>query len=85
MWNQIKANVSNIPITTVQGQETAALGAIILAATGVGLFPNIEFACRKMIKLNQTFKPDPLSHKLYEPIYNRYVSLSETLEKYWQK
>jgi xylulokinase len=84
LWNQIKADVTNIPITTVQGQETAALGAIILAATGAGVFSSIESACKKMVKLNQTFWPDSQRHQLYKPIYDRYVSLSHALEKYWR-
>ncbi|WP_276373747.1 FGGY family carbohydrate kinase [Chryseolinea sp. H1M3-3] len=84
LWNQIKADVSNIPITTVQGQETAAIGAAILAATGSGFFCSIEAACNKMVNLSQTFIPDPKRHKVYEGVYARYVNLTHNLEKYWE-
>ncbi len=84
LWNQIKADVSNIPITTVQGQETAAIGAAILAATGTGFFSSIECACKKMVKLCHTFMPDPQRHKTYEGVYARYVNLTHSLEKYWE-
>jgi sugar (pentulose or hexulose) kinase len=83
LWNQIKADVSNVPITTVQGQDTAALGAVILAATGADFFSSIECACKKMVKLSHTFLPDPETHLLYQPVYTQYVNLTRQLEKYW--
>lgn len=84
LWNQIKADVSNLPITTVQGQETAALGAAILAATGAGFFPTIACACKKMVKLGRTFTPDEQRHAAYQPVFARYVKLTHTLEKFWE-
>ena len=83
LWNQIKADVSNTPITTVQGQETAALGAALLAATGAGFFSSIESACKKMVRLNRTYVPDANRHQAYQPVYARYVNLTHALEKYW--
>jgi sugar (pentulose or hexulose) kinase len=83
LWNQIKADVSNLPITTVQGQETAAVGAAILAATGAGFFSSVECACKKMVQLGHTYTPDLHRHKLYQPVYARYVNLTHTLEKFW--
>jgi xylulokinase len=83
LWNQIKADVSNLPITTVQGQETAALGAAILAATGAGFFSSLESACKKMVQLSHTYIPDPHQHRAYQPVYARYVNLTHSLEKFW--
>jgi xylulokinase len=84
LWNQIKADMANIPIITVRGQETAALGAVILAATGTGFFASIESACQKMVKIGQTFFPDTKAHTAYQPVYARYVRLTHYLEKYWE-
>ena len=83
LWNQIKADVTNLPVTTVQGQETAALGAAILAATGAGFFSSLECACKKMVNLSHTYTPDPGRHKTYQSVYARYVLLTHTLEKFW--
>jgi xylulokinase len=84
LWNQIKADVTNTPIITVQGQDTAALGAAILAATGAGFFTTIECACQKMVKLSRTFFPNADAHAQYQPVYGRYVNLTHHLEKFWQ-
>ena len=84
LWNQIKADLTNLPITTVHGQETAALGAAILAATGAGFFTSLECACKKMVRLSHTYKPDPHRHNIYQPVYARYVNLTHALEKFWR-
>jgi xylulokinase len=83
LWNQIKADVSNLPITTVQGQETTALGAAILAAAGSGFFSSLECACKKMVQPGHTYVPDQHQHKIYQEVYARYVNLTHTLEKFW--
>lgn len=83
LWNQIKADMANVLIRTVQGQETAAIGAVILAATGTGFFPSVADACENLVKLNHTFTPVPVSHDAYQQVYARYVKLSDCLEKKW--
>jgi xylulokinase len=83
LWNQIKADMANVLIRTVQGQETAAIGAVILAATGAGFFPSVAVACESIVKLNQTFAPDVHVHNTYQQVYARYVKLSDGLEKNW--
>lgn len=84
LWNQIKADMANVKIVTVQGQETAALGAAILAAKGAGAYPSTELASRKMVKLNASFLPDSKRHQQYRHVYDRYVKLSDTLQQFWR-
>jgi xylulokinase len=83
VWNQIKADMANVLIRTVQGQETAAIGAVILAATGAGFFPSVAVACESIVRLNHTFTPDVCAHNTYQQVYARYVKLSDGLEKNW--
>jgi sugar (pentulose or hexulose) kinase len=84
LWNQIKADMANIRIVTVQGQETAAMGAVILAAAGAGFFKTIACASQKMVALNHAFEPDARRHRAYERVYQRYVSLSDNLKNFWR-
>lgn len=84
LWNQIKADVANVKIVTVQGQETAALGAAILAAAGSGFFSSIQGAAGRMVKLNRTFDPNTSTHNIYKQVFDRYVQLTESLKNFWQ-
>jgi D-xylulose kinase len=83
LWNQIKADMTGVDIKTVRGQETAALGAVILASTGCGEHNSIGGACDRMVSLNQTFTPDPLTMQTYLHVYQQYVKLTTTLERLW--
>lgn len=53
-WKQIQADMLNMPIHTTQTQEEACLGAAILAAVGVGIYPDVKTACRQIV----TFSPE---------------------------
>jgi D-xylulose kinase len=83
LWNQIKADITDVVIKTVQGQETAAMGAVILAATGTGVFSSLATACESMVKMNRTFIPVANTHAVYQQAYAHYVKLSDCLEKTW--
>lgn len=52
-WKQIQADMLDMPIYTTQTQEEACLGAAILAAVGVGIYPDVKTACRQIV----TFSP----------------------------
>ncbi len=44
LWRQILANVFDCPIAVSEDRERAAIGAAIVAATGIGWFENLEKA-----------------------------------------
>ena len=51
-WRQIQADMLDMPVRTTAVQEEACLGAAILAAVGAGVYPDIEMACREMVRWN---------------------------------
>lgn len=48
LWNQIRADVLNLPIDIVDISETTVLGAAMFTFTGVGIFDDIQQAQRIM-------------------------------------
>ncbi len=52
------ANMLGVPVERPGFVETTALGAAMLAAAGVGLYPDIESAAKTMRGTLKTFKPD---------------------------
>jgi xylulokinase len=83
LWNQIKADVTNIPICTLQGQETASVGAAILAGVGCSTFESIDAGCNKTVKIKDRFYPTSVGQAGYRKQYAQYKLLSDTLEKFW--
>lgn len=78
-WNQIQADVYGTSVQIVREQETAALGAAILAGVGVGLFSSYAEGVDSMVQISETIEPDESRHQIYEDVYQLYVNAYESL------
>lgn len=79
LWLQIKADVLQKPITTLQVEEAACLGGAILGATATGRYHSIDEAVLHMVQPKQTIEPDPSLDMVYQHGYAQYVQLYENL------
>jgi xylulokinase len=79
LWLQIKADVLQKPITTLQVEEAACLGGAILGATATGQYDTIDEAVLHMVQPKQIIEPDPSLDTVYQHGYDRYVQLYEKL------
>ncbi|EHQ92214.1 xylulokinase [Desulfosporosinus youngiae] len=68
-WNQITANVINIPLETTNINEAAPLGDAILAAKGAGIYDNIIDPLKDIVKTTGTIEPDQKIHEMYEEFF----------------
>ena len=74
-WLQIKADIFNRTITTLQTQEAAALGAAIIGAVGTGYFRGFEHAVSDMVQPAGTYIPDPDMAQKYEVRFSEYKTI----------
>lgn len=65
LWMQIHADVSGLPITFAESSEGPVLGAVIAAAVGAGLHPDLVSATAAMVRYGHTLEPDPDRHEEY--------------------
>ena len=80
LWRQIQADVYGRPVSMIDGDEGAALGAAILAGVGVGAWDSVDSACADVIKIREIIEPDPGSAAVLERSYERYRSLYPALK-----
>jgi xylulokinase len=66
LWRQMLADAYNCPVTTVENEEGAALGAAILAGVGTGAFPSVSEACNRVVKQRSPQNPLPQNTREYE-------------------
>ena len=81
-WNMIKASVLNMPVYVLD--ETSGdvpVGDCLIAGHKLGLFPDLEEASRKIIKVKEVIQPDPEWVRIYDSIYPLYVSMYEHLDQ----
>ncbi len=74
LWNQIKADVLNLPVETLSTPETTSLGAALIGATSYGAYPNLKIASECSIKIKDVVTPGDQRTE-YEHIYPRYRDL----------
>jgi len=80
LWSQIKADVLQKPVVTVNTEETAALGAALLAGVATGAFSSLEKAVKSMVSVKEQFAPSEGNKRVYDEGYVKYVKLYSSLE-----
>lgn len=69
---QIKADVLNKTVTTIDVPEAGTLGLAMLCSVACGDYPDYEAAARAMIRAAAEYSPDPANAALYEKKYAQY-------------
>ena len=72
-----------MPITVAEARETGALGAVIGAGIGVGIFADYESGVAAMTRTRQTFSPDPAKKAFYDARYAAWLDLTERMRGFW--
>lgn len=85
LWNQIKADVLQLPYVRLNRTEAAALGSAILAGYGVGVFTDLGEAVSRFTRPEQRFEPDGEKHRLYAPRVDVYRSLVDRQDALWHQ
>jgi len=75
VWNQIKADVTGIPVVHVTGDSTAA-GTAMLAGLGAGVYHDPAEAIAAGYQPAGQADPDPGNSQLYAEMYERYKVLT---------
>jgi xylulokinase len=85
IWRQILADIYSSEVSTINVTEGASYGAALLAGVGTGVYKNVEEACNKTIKADDTIKPDKKNSKNYDKYYDIYQSLYSDLKSRFKK
>lgn len=85
VWNQIFANVLQVPIVGVDCEETGAQGVAIAAGIGAGVYKDYEDAFEKAVKVKEPVLPDDSTFPIYEKRYKEWCQLNEIMKTYWDE
>ncbi|MDO4323872.1 MAG: FGGY-family carbohydrate kinase [Lachnospiraceae bacterium] len=79
VWMQMKADILNLPVTSLGSAEAGAAAGAMMAGVAAGVFESLDEAAEKMITEKETYDPRPEAHRAYEPHYERYKKLYEAV------
>jgi xylulokinase len=69
---RLQADVYGVPVSTVNREEGPAYGAALLAAVGVGAFPDLAAATTATLTRGASEHPNSQTHREYQAAYDRF-------------
>jgi xylulokinase len=72
LWNQMQADMYNLPVETLKVTDAAVLGAAILAGVGVGVFSSVENGVEQMVSVSKRYMPIAENVQTYNDLYQVY-------------
>ena len=85
LWRKIIAAVMNMKVDLIESEEGPGYGAAILAAVGCGVYPSVEEAAKKLVKVTGTEEPDPVLVRKYEERYQKFCMLYPALKDFFHQ
>ena len=78
LWSSIKSDATGKVLKSLTESETACLGTALVAAVGVGDFPDIKTAVGSAVKIKKEYTP---SGNDYTEAYKNYCELDKLMNK----
>ncbi len=82
LWNQLKADVLQLPIVQIDRGGGAPMGAAMVAGVGAGVLPGLPESAARWVRLGRRFEPDPSHATLYQHRLHQYESLLQHLHEW---
>ena len=80
LWQRILANVMKLTLEIPVAEEGPALGAAMLAGVACGLYPDVENACGRIVRVKSVVEPEPELIEKYEEKYQLFRKLYPALK-----
>lgn len=84
-WNQIKADVLNVPYQRLRGNEFGTWGVAMIAGKAAGLINDLAAHAEKTAIINgEPSFPSAANHKIYVPLVERYIVMEQMLNQFFE-
>ncbi len=83
VFNQLFADIINMPVTVTQTEEAAAWGAALCAGASVGLFVSPLADPRDMAAMSKTYLPDAERAVTHDKRFLLFHAMAEAMKPYW--
>jgi sugar (pentulose or hexulose) kinase len=75
--NQIKSDVTNLPVKVINNFESTSLGALILLRISLGHFSSVNVAATKLVSIRKTIHPNKVNVEIYAEIFDLYREMTK--------
>jgi xylulokinase len=81
LWRQIQADVYAKPVSLLAAEEGCAYGAAVLAGVGAGIWPSVDEACARIVKIASVVEPNQQSSEKLQRQYQLYRAIYPALKQ----
>lgn len=85
LFNSIKADVLNVPYSTLNINDTAPIANAVIAGYAIGLYKDIPSTIERFVKEKQRIEPDFERHQVYQKYTKSYKSLLEKMTSVYEE
>jgi len=83
-WNQIKADILNVPTQKLNGSEFGTWGSAMIAGKAVGAIKDLSSHAENTAVLSgNACEPGKANHEVYKPLIEKYISLQRLLNEFY--
>lgn len=83
LWNQIKANITQVPLQLSGEPEAGLKGAALLACAGVGLIDDPAKTAVERRTPRQTVQPQPDTFDTYQALQQEFIRIYDHMLGFW--
>lgn len=83
VWMQMFADALDATVEVSEAEELGALGAAMVAGTGVGVFRDMHDAAQKCTRISHSYTPDITAQPYYAKKYELYRRIIDALDPLW--
>ena len=80
-YMQIRADIYNIPVKTVDCPQPGALGDAMLAGIAAGVYKDLDEAVADCVHVRDIFEPNPENHAYYMTMYEKYMKIYQFMKE----
>ncbi|MBO5648349.1 MAG: carbohydrate kinase [Clostridia bacterium] len=80
LWMQIKADITGLPVQTLENPEAGAVGCIMLGAVAKGYYRDLQEASAALVRVKRCFEPDAAMHARYEEHFSNYRRMYDAVK-----
>jgi len=80
LFSQIKSDILGLPYSPSARDDAPMLGCVLNAGYGVGIYPDIADAARRMTRFRETVSPDPANTRAYGTYRELYKKMLTVLK-----
>jgi len=83
LWNQIRADVTGLPVSVTAQKEATVLGAALTALVGIGRYSSVREAERSVRFDERRYRPSR-NRAFYEKLFTKFVGIPQALREFYK-